>query len=189
MRSSASVPVLLHLAECASPVGDITIAVKDDHLCALGFTDRWAGLQTWLERRFGGIRTESSTDPAGIIGRLRAYLAGDMRALDEIAVDPGGTPFQQTVWTALREIATPGRTISYGHLARTVGLPNASRAVGAANGANPISIVIPCHRVIGTNGKLTGYGGGLPRKQWLLEHEGVRPEAPSSAASPTLPLW
>jgi methylated-DNA-[protein]-cysteine S-methyltransferase len=188
MRSSE--PVLLRLAECESPVGGITMAVKDGRLCALGFTDRWGGLYAWLERRFGEIRTEAAADPAGVTGRMRAYIAGDMRALDDIALDPGGTPFQYKVWMALCETAPAGQTISYGHLARTVGLPNASRAVGAANGANPISIVIPCHRVIGTNGKLTGYGGGLPRKQWLLEHEGVRPGAlPSPAPNPTLPLW
>lgn len=172
---SASAPVLIRLATCESPVGGITIAVKDDALCALGFSEHWDALRAWLDRRFGkgAIRWEGETDPAGIITRMRAYVAGELHALDDVPVDPGGTPFQQQVWTALREMAPVGRTISYGDLAHAIGSPNASRAVGAANGANPISIVIPCHRVIGTNGKLTGYGGGLHRKRWLLGHEGL----------------
>ena len=99
------------------------------------------------------------------------YFAGDVRALDALPVDPGGTPFQARVWMALREIA-PGETWSYEALAQRVGSPAAMRAVGAANGANPIPLVLPCHRVIGKNGKLVGYGGGMERKVWLLRHEG-----------------
>lgn len=171
----ASAPVRLRVASCPSPVGDITIAVKDEALCALGFAEHWPPLKTWLERRFGAdaIRWEGETDPAGLITRMRAYVDGDLHALDHIAVDPGGTPFQHQVWMALMQIPV-GRTTSYGDLAHAIGAPTASRAVGAANGANPISIVIPCHRVIGTNGKLTGYGGGLHRKRWLLGHEGLQ---------------
>ena len=104
--------------------------------------------------------------------RLRAYFAGDLGALAEIPVEPAGTAFQQKVWAALREIP-PGRTAAYHELARRVRSPEAARAVGAACGANPIWIVIPCHRVIAAGGGLGGYGGGLRRKRWLLEHEGA----------------
>jgi O-6-methylguanine DNA methyltransferase len=89
---------------------------------------------------------------------------------EHLPLGPRGTPFQQQVWAALCDIPY-GETISYGELARRVGRPGSARAVGAANGSNPISIVVPCHRVIGSNGKLTGYGGGLPRKAWLIDHE------------------
>lgn len=103
------------------------------------------------------------------IRQLRAYFAGELEAFD-LTVAPAGTPFQQAVWNRLCEIPF-GETISYGELARRIGNPNASRAVGLANGSNPIPIVIPCHRVIGSNGKLTGYGGGLPIKEKLLALE------------------
>jgi methylated-DNA-[protein]-cysteine S-methyltransferase len=96
--------------------------------------------------------------------------------VDDILVEPGGTAFQRGVWTALRRVPA-GTTVTYAQLARTVGRPAASRAVGAANGRNPVSIVIPCHRMIGSDGSLVGYGGGLPRKHWLLRHEGAIPVA------------
>jgi len=101
--------------------------------------------------------------------QLDRYFAGELTAFD-LPLDPAGTPFQRQVWDELVRIPV-GETISYGELARRVGRPGSARAVGAANGQNPISIVIPCHRVIGSDGKLTGYGGGLPRKAWLLDHE------------------
>jgi methylated-DNA-[protein]-cysteine S-methyltransferase len=101
---------------------------------------------------------------------LDAYFAGALDALDNVAIDPGGTPFQQSVWSALRRVP-PGETTTYLALARTIGAPAAVRAVGAANGANPIWLVIPCHRAIGSDGRLVGYAGGLERKRWLLEHE------------------
>ena len=103
-------------------------------------------------------------------GRLAAYYAVDLGALDAIAVDSGGTPLQGRVWGALRTIP-PGETVSYQTLARRIGAPTAVRAVGAANRTNPIGIVVPCHRVIGADGSLTGYGGGIERKRWLLTHE------------------
>ena len=107
--------------------------------------------------------------------RLEKYFAGDLDALAGIIVDTGGTPFQQRVWSELRKIPV-GRTASYGDIARAIGAPTAVRAVGAANGANPVGIVVPCHRVIGTNGNLTGYGGGIERKRWLLRHESAQHE-------------
>ncbi len=101
--------------------------------------------------------------------QLQAYFTGERHAFD-VPLEPPGTPFQQAVWRALREIP-PGVTWSYAALARHVGREGAARAVGSANARNPISIIVPCHRVVGTDGKLTGYGGGLPTKQWLLAHE------------------
>jgi methylated-DNA-[protein]-cysteine S-methyltransferase len=103
---------------------------------------------------------------------LAAYFAGEIGALDRIEVRTGGSAFQQKVWRALRTLPA-GRTTSYGRLAARIGAPKAVRAVGAANGANPVSVVVPCHRLIGANGRLTGYGGGLDRKRWLLAHEGA----------------
>ena len=107
------------------------------------------------------------------VHQLRAYFAGELETFD-LPLAPEGTPFQQWVWSALLKIPY-GETISYGELARRIGNPNASRAVGLANGSNPIPIIIPCHRVIGSNGKLTGYGGGLPIKEKLLALEKRQP--------------
>jgi methylated-DNA-[protein]-cysteine S-methyltransferase len=109
-------------------------------------------------------------NPQGLTSTLARYFAGDLAAIDHIPVETGGTPFQRKVWQVLREIPC-GTTTSYGALAKRIGHPAAVRAVGTANGANPVAVVIPCHRVIGANGSLTGYGGGIQRKQWLLDHE------------------
>src|SRR5206468_11449323 len=110
--------------------------------------------------------------PRQISDALQSYFAGGHAALDWIEVEIAGTPFQRSLWSALRTIPS-GQTSTYGALAAKIGLPKAVRAVGAANGANPISIVLPCHRVIGADSRLTGYGGGLDRKRWLLTHEGA----------------
>ena len=112
---------------------------------------------------------------------LKGYFAGDLDGLKTIKWRVAGTPFQRKVWTALRTIPA-GTTTSYGALAAQLDMPKAVRAVGLANGSNPISIVVPCHRVIGANGSLTGYGGGLERKRWLLQHEGVVPKTARRAA-------
>jgi len=117
-----------------------------------------------------GERPASKSDP--VARQLAEYFSGKRTTFD-LPLAPRGTPFQLDVWNALREIAY-GDTISYAELARRIGKPSAVRAVGAANGANPIPVIIPCHRVIGSNGTLTGYGGGIERKQWLLAHEGRR---------------
>jgi O-6-methylguanine DNA methyltransferase len=109
-------------------------------------------------------------DRFGVYGELDAYFGGDVGALDRIAVDPRGTPFQLEVWQQLRRIPV-GTTISYGELARRVGRPNAQRAVGMANASNPIALIVPCHRVIRTGGALGGYAFGLAYKEWLLAHE------------------
>lgn len=155
----------------ASPVSPLLIVTDDaGALRALEFDDHDERMQRLLRTHYGEYVLENRAAPASIVRALDAYFAGELAALDEVAVATGGTEFQRDVWKALRNIA-PGTTASYGKLAENIGRPGASRAVGAANGANPIAIVVPCHRVIGANGTLTGYGGGLPRKRWLLEHE------------------
>lgn len=106
---------------------------------------------------------------------IAAYFSGDIAALESLPVAFGGTAFQQTVWLALQTIPA-GKTLSYGQLAAQIGNPKGMRAVGLANGANPIALIVPCHRVIGANGTLTGYGGGMERKHWLLQHEGSLPQ-------------
>lgn len=156
----------------STPIGDLLLAVCGSRLAALGFADRSGPFMEGLRRRFGEAELQPADDPFGYSSKLRAYFAGDLGALDYIPADPGGTPFQAAVWRAVRSIG-PGRTCSYGELARLAERPKAARAVGAAMGRNPIALVIPCHRVIGEGEALAGYGGGLDRKRWLLEHEGA----------------
>jgi len=149
-----------------SPIGPMAVCTGPNGLTTIRFDERVPASD--------GLRTRLHAD---ILARLAAYFRGDLQALDGIPVDPeGGTPFQREVWLTLREIPA-GATWSYGELARRIGRPSAIRAVGAANGANPVPIVLPCHRVIGANGSLVGYGGGLDRKRWLLAHEGVAPRS------------
>jgi len=155
-----------------SELGPIVIVTDDRALCALDFGDCEERMKDLLTRRFEDFALRHEANPLGVSEKVRAYLAGDLRSLDSVAVDPGGTEFQRTVWSALRTIPV-GVTRTYGQLAASIGRPTAPRAVGLANGRNPVAIVIPCHRVIGSNAALTGYGGGLPRKQWLLRHEGA----------------
>ena len=137
------------------------------------FGDNRADFEDGLVRRLrrAGV-VKPHNDPAGAVRALRAYFAGDLQALDTLDVDPMGPPFQLRVWSALRSVPA-GRTASDSDLANAIGAPTSTRAVGAANGANPIAIVVPCHRVIGNDGSLTGYAGGLERKRWLLLHEGA----------------
>lgn len=123
-----------------------------------------------LGQHYGDYTLGDGAAPASLTQALEAYFEGRIDALAGLEVATGGTPFQRRVWMALRAIPA-GRTISYGKLAATLGVASASRAAGSANGANPIAIVVPCHRVIGANGTLTGYAGGLSRKRWLLDHE------------------
>lgn len=155
-----------------SPIGEVLIAVRDGSLVLLDFVQNDQRIDTLVRRHHPGAETMPVEDPAGVSGRLRRYFDDQLDALDDIAVDPGGTEFHRAVWLALRDIPI-GTTTTYGALAARVGRPTASRAVGAANGANPISIVLPCHRVIGAKQRLTGYAGGLDRKRWLLRHEGA----------------
>ena len=166
VRTTAIVVAVTH-----SPLGPIHVATRGGTLCALSFEDYWAHEQQHLVRRFGAVRLEpgACTEAVAAVDR---YFAGETAALDAVAAEPDGTPFQARVWRALRQIPA-GRTMSYRDLAASIGEPTAVRAVAAANGRNPIPLIIPCHRVIGADGRLVGYGGGLERKAWLLRHEGV----------------
>jgi methylated-DNA-[protein]-cysteine S-methyltransferase len=155
----------------SSPIGDIVLVAEDGALRLLEFDDG-PRLAAFMARHFGAVDIPRKENPWGLSDALRAYLKGDLAAIDKLPVRPKGTAFQQRVWAELRQIPA-GRTIAYRELAKRAGRPTAIRAAGAANGQNPVSIVIPCHRVVGTDGTLTGYGGGLERKRWLLEHEGA----------------
>lgn len=161
-------PVKL-LDRVETPLGELSV-VADSTGCvhALGFSDGHARRPGQLDAYRAKLARAS--DPGGVSSALRAYFAGELRAIDGLQVSPAGTEFQQSVWRALREIPC-GETRSYGDIARRIGKPAAVRAVGLANGANPIWLLVPCHRVIGANGSLTGYAGGLERKRWLLAHE------------------
>jgi methylated-DNA-[protein]-cysteine S-methyltransferase len=152
-----------------SPIGTILLVSDGEALHALDFEDFEDRALRLLERYHGPCELVPGR-AAGVAERLAAYFAGELTALDAIPVQTGGTKFQRRVWRALRDIPA-GSTMSYGRLAAALGAPTASRAVGLANGANPVALVLPCHRVIGANGSLTGYGGGLSRKAWLLRHE------------------
>jgi methylated-DNA-[protein]-cysteine S-methyltransferase len=140
-------------------------------VCLLHFGADGEAVRRSLAKWYPSMPIEIHKDPAGAVSALDAYFGGDLTAIDGIAVEMNGTPFQQRVWAALRTVGA-GRTASYAHIAREIGAAAAIRAVGAANGANPVAVIVPCHRIIGSNGSLTGYGGGLDRKQWLLKHEG-----------------
>ena len=162
-----------------SPLGPITLLAEDDRLCGLFFLAEHRHAPT--EDRWGD-RTPGARALAEVADQLDAYFAGERTTFD-LPLALRGTPFQQQVWTELQQIPH-GTTVSYAQLADRIGRPNAVRAVGAANGRNPVSIVIPCHRVVGTDGSLTGYGGGTPRKQALLTLESAKP---AKIPEPTLP--
>jgi len=162
--------VQLHRVRLDSPLGRLELVLDGERLRALAFPDRRNSLRRDLLQECGPVERIPGAPRRTAAQRLEAYFAGELDALDGIDVDPEGTPFQREVWSALRRIP-PGQTISYGDLAALLGRPGAARAVARANACNPIAIVIPCHRVIGADGSLTGYGGGLERKRWLLRHE------------------
>jgi methylated-DNA-[protein]-cysteine S-methyltransferase len=156
-----------------TPIGQLGIVADEDgFLRAVEWTEHEERMHRSFRLQYGadGYALKKARDPAGMSGALRAYFDGELAAIDRLKVATGGTDFQKSVWKALRTIPC-GETISYAALAERVGRPTAVRAVGHANGDNPISVVVPCHRVIGTNGSLTGYGGGIERKRWLLAHE------------------
>jgi methylated-DNA-[protein]-cysteine S-methyltransferase len=155
----------------ASPIGQILMAWDSDgRLRVLDFLDFEPRMRKLLRLHYGEVELVCSSAPAFLVEPIDRYFSGEISALDSMEVATGGSEFQRSVWTALRSVK-PGVTISYGDLARRIGRQKAVRAVGAANGANPIGIVVPCHRIIGAGGALTGYGGGLHRKAWLLNHE------------------
>jgi methylated-DNA-[protein]-cysteine S-methyltransferase len=162
---------LIH-EEFDSPVGMIDLLTNGDTLVSLDFRTHEARRLELLHRYIGAVQVTKATRRSDALAKLEAYFDGDLAAIDSVSVQQLGTPFQQKVWAALRTIRA-GTTATYQQIAEQIGSPKACRAVGLANGANPIAIVVPCHRVIGSNQMLTGYGGGLDRKHWLLEHEGV----------------
>jgi len=166
-------PERLILTRLQTPIGQALLVTDDDgFLRAFDWSDHEARLRRLMSRTYGAVPLGPGTAPAGVIEAVRAYFAGRIDALAQIPWRTAGTPFQQTVWRALADIPA-GRTMSYGELAAAIGRPTAVRAVGLANGSNPVGVVVPCHRVIGADGSLTGYGGGLDRKRWLLNHEGA----------------
>ncbi len=170
-------PRTLFIDRIESPIG-ITLLIHDPEgdVRALDFHDFEARMRRLLRLHYGEDGSDfvikSRKAPPAIRHALSGYFAGDLTAIDAIPVATAGTSFQREVWTALRRIR-PGTTLSYSALAQKLGRPKSVRAVGLANGANPIAIVVPCHRVIGADASLTGYGGGIDRKRWLLTHEGA----------------
>lgn len=167
-------PEALTLDRVATPVGEVLLVTdREGAVRALDFSDYEARMRRLLRRHCGGEpRLVAGRAPETVRRAVEAYFAGEVQALDGVTVKTGGTAFQKAVWAALRAIPA-GETRSYGQLAAAIGAPRAVRAAGLANGQNPVAVIVPCHRVIGSNGTLTGYAGGLERKRWLLSHEGV----------------
>ena len=156
-----------------SPIGALTVAERAGRICLLQFGPDAPAVDAAFDRWYPAEpRVREPLPATGAL--LQRYFGGDLEVLDAIPVELNGTPFQKQVWQALRRIPS-GTTISYAELARRIGNASAIRAVGTANGANPVALIVPCHRVIGSDGTLTGYGGGLDRKRWLLTHEGLAP--------------
>ncbi|MCG2663629.1 MULTISPECIES: methylated-DNA--[protein]-cysteine S-methyltransferase [Brevundimonas] len=166
-----STPMTLTLDRIASPVGEVLVATDaEGAVRALDFHDYEDRMRRLLHRHYGPVELVEGRAPEAVRRAVEAYFGGDLTAFDAVVVKTGGTVFQQAVWAALRAIPA-GETRSYGQLAAAIGSPRAVRAVGLANGSNPVGVIVPCHRVIGANGTLTGYAGGLERKRWLLAHE------------------
>jgi methylated-DNA-[protein]-cysteine S-methyltransferase len=164
-----------------TPTGAMLLLTDErERLRALDWEDYEARMHRLLRLHYGaGVRLAPNAGASNARHALEAYYDGALSAIDALTVETGGTGFQREVWAALRAIPV-GETTSYGRLALSIGRPKAVRAVGMANGANPVGIVVPCHRVIGVDASLTGYGGGIDRKRWLLRHEGAAPpESPT----------
>ena len=168
-------PVRLLRGSRATPIGEAVLVFDElGRLRALEFADHADRLARFLRLGYGAaVSTDAATIPSGIADALDAYFVGDLATIDAIPCAPVGTTFQRAVWDALRAIPA-GQSPTYSQLAARIGRPAAQRAVGAANGANPVAVVIPCHRLVGADGSLIRYGGGLDRKAWLLRHEGAR---------------
>lgn len=177
--------LLLARVEAPWPVGPVLLVSDGRSLVALDFDAPEERLTRLMHARFGpGVALQDADDPQGFASAVRAYFAGNPAALDGVPADGGGSPFQRLVWTALREIPA-GETRSYGDIAARIGRPGAARAVGLANSRNPVNLAVPCHRVVGSFGNLTGYGGGIERKRWLLAFECAAAATPQQ---PLLPL-
>ena len=170
-------PITLLRDELDTPIGRLALLANEaGELHMVGWVDERRRVTRGLmpgavDARY---RVLAASNPGGASDALRAYFDGELAAIDALPVASIGTPFQREVWRALRQIRC-GSTLSYGELARRIANPSAVRAVGLANGQNPIGVVVPCHRVIGADGTLTGYGGGIERKRWLLAHERALP--------------
>jgi methylated-DNA-[protein]-cysteine S-methyltransferase len=166
-------PEHLRVDRMATPIGEALIVTDQNGILrAFDWADHETDMLRLLHLHHGALVPESGAAPGSLKRLLRRYFDGDLGCLGVIEWCAAGTPFQRAVWDALTAIA-PGQTMTYGTLAGKLGRPKAMRAVGTANGSNPISVVVPCHRVIGADGSLTGYGGGVERKRWLLDHEGA----------------
>lgn len=173
----ATPPEHFTLDRMATPVGDILLVVDGEGAVrALDFGDYEPRMRRLLRLHYGVVGLTGGRAPDAVRSAIEAYFGGDLSALDGLPIKTGGTAFQRSVWAALVQIPA-GETETYSQLAARIGSPRAVRAVGLANGANPVGVIVPCHRVVGSNGKLTGYAGGLERKQWLLAHEaGATPQ-------------
>jgi methylated-DNA-[protein]-cysteine S-methyltransferase len=166
-------PEIFHLDRLQTPIGTaLLVTDAEGVLRALDWEDYEPRMKELLRLQYGAVVLKNARSPGDVKAALSGYFKGDLDRLDTIRWRVAGTPFQQKVWKALPRIP-PGTTMSYGALAAKLGAPKAMRAVGHANGSNPISVVVPCHRLIGANGSLVKYGGGLERKRWLLQHEGA----------------
>ena len=162
-----------NLDQLATPIGTALLITDDDGvLRALDWEEHAQRMRELLRLQYGSVALKDARAPRDLKTALSGYFKGDLDRLETIKWQVAGTPFQRKVWTALPNIPA-GTTMSYGALAAKLDVPRAMRAVGHANGSNPISVVVPCHRLIGANGTLVKYGGGLERKRWLLRHEGV----------------
>jgi methylated-DNA-[protein]-cysteine S-methyltransferase len=169
----AKPPEIFHLDRLATPIGiALLVTDADGVLCALDWEEYEPRMKELLRLQHGAATLRDARAPAATRDALKAYFKGDLDRLGAIPWRVAGTPFQRKVWHALPNIPA-GTTMSYGALAAKLDAPKAMRAVGHANGSNPLSIVLPCHRLIGAGGSLVKYGGGLERKRWLLAHEGV----------------
>ena len=163
----------LFLDKMATPVGEITFSFDEKGvLHSLDFLKEGRSPVFSLERFYKAANLKNRKSPDDLRRSLEAYFSGDLLSLEKISIALPGTKFQRSVWEALCEIPA-GTTCSYGDIASKLKNPGAMRAVGMANNANPIAIVVPCHRVIGASGAMVGYGSGIARKTWLLRHEGV----------------
>jgi methylated-DNA-[protein]-cysteine S-methyltransferase len=173
MPTADAPPETLTLDRLATPIGTALLVTDEaGSLRAFNWTDYEPAMRKWLGRHYPKAKLTEGRAPAPVREPFEAYFRGESSALETVPWTASGTPFQLKVWETLCTIPA-GETLSYAGLAERIGRPTAVRAVGLANGANPVAVVVPCHRVIGANGSLTGYGGGLPRKRWLLELEGA----------------
>jgi methylated-DNA-[protein]-cysteine S-methyltransferase len=166
----------------ASPIGALVVFWGDAGVRALVFVAGRGACVAQLQRQRVCIETPAVPLPAEITAALEAYFGGDPKALDAVPLDLTGTPFQRRAWAAMRRIP-PGRVLSYGALAQRLGTPNGARAVGRSAATNPVSLIVPCHRVVGSGGGLTGYLWGLERKRWLLAHEAEHGGAKTDAGT------